>query len=171
MYTFTLLEESSIDMVMDLISRAIIYLNKRGIPQWDEVYPDIGTIRSDISSRTLHGFLDGERIVGILVLNEVQDPSYAGMNWKLQDDCPLILHRLCLDPDYQGKGLSKLMMKYVEEYAKSNGYRSVRLDAFMQNQISVGLYRSLGYSETGTVRFRKGMFYCFEKIMDQRILR
>ncbi len=41
-----------------------------------------------------------------------------------------------------------------------------RLDAFTLNHISLSLYRSLGFQDRGIVRFRKGLFICFEKTLD-----
>ena len=165
MHTIKPLEANSTDAIMKLIARATATLDEKGIPQWDEIYPDRTTIARDIDNGTLYGLLDEDTIAGILVLNENQDREYDDVTWELDDEKPLVLHRLCLSPDYQGKGLSKVMMGFVEDYARGNGYRSIRLDAFTLNPISLSLYRSLGFVARGEVRFRKGRFICFEKIL------
>jgi len=163
MYLFTKPDETIVPSVMKLITRAIARLDEMGIHQWDSIYPDEGTIKADIHKGTLHALMNKDKLAGILVLSEYQDPEYDEIQWEVPDTRPLILHRLCLDPEYQGKGISKLMMKHVEEFALENHYRSIRLDAFVENPISLKLYKSLGYSIRGTVNFRKGQFYCFEK--------
>ena len=165
MYHIDFAEETAIPHIMRLVSRCVERLNANGVYQWDEIYPDLATISQDVANRTLRGLFDDEKLAGILVLNENQSPEYAAIPWQLTDPAPLVVHRLCIDPDYQGKSLSKILMKYTEDYARANGYRSVRLDAFTNNPVSVNLYRSLDYVERGTVRFRKGPFYCFEKII------
>jgi len=165
MHTIKLLKADSTGEIMKLIARATATLDKKGIPQWDEIYPDRKTIARDIENETLYGLMDEDTIAGILVLNENQDKEYGEVAWDLDDEKPLVLHRLCLNPDYQGKGLSKVMMGFVEDYARVNGYRSIRLDAFTLNPISLSLYRSLGFAARGEVSFRKGRFICFEKIL------
>ena len=165
MHTIKLLKADSTGEIMKLIARATATLDEKGIPQWDEIYPDRKTIAHDIENGTLYGLMDEDTIAGILVLNENQDKEYGEVAWDLDDEKPLVLHRLCLNPDYQGRGLSKVMMGFVEDYARGNGYRSIRLDAFTLNPISLSLYRSLGFIARGEVSFRKGRFICFEKIL------
>jgi len=164
MYYFTKPDESIVPSVMELIKRAIKRLDEMGIHQWDSVYPDTKTIMADIEKGTLHALMKEDKLAGILVLSEYQDPEYNDIQWEVPDTRPLILHRLCLDPAYQGKGISKLMMNHVEEFAHENRYRSIRLDAFAENPISVKLYQSLGFTIRGIVHFRKGQFYCFKKM-------
>jgi GNAT superfamily N-acetyltransferase len=164
MYSFEILEERRADEVLRLIGRAVERLEALGIHQWDEIYPDEGTIRNDLAERTMRALFVETALAGILVLNERQDAEYADVPWELDDRKPLVLHRICLDPAWQGKGLSKLMMNYVDDHGRKSGYRSLRFDAFAENPISLGLYRSLGYSPRGTVRFRKGLFWCFERV-------
>jgi RimJ/RimL family protein N-acetyltransferase len=163
MYTFNVLESSREEEIMRLIGRSVARLEELGIHQWDEIYPDAGTIRKDLESGTMRGlFIDGV-LAGIFVLNEYQDREYSDVAWEIDDPRPLVFHRLCVDPDWQGKGLAKRILGYVDEYAQNHGYRSLRFDAFSENPISLGLYRALGYRERGQVRFRKGLFFCFEK--------
>ena len=167
MYLFNIPDTSIVPAVMKLLERATQRLDELGIHQWDSVYPDAGTITADIQNGTLHALMNGDKLAGILVLNEYQDPEYNDVQWAHTDEKPLILHRLCLDPDYQGKGISKLMMTHVEEYARKNNYQSIRLDAFAENWISLKLYESIGFSIQGMVHFRKGQFYCFEKSISE----
>jgi len=56
-------------------------------------------------------------------------------------------------------------MNFAEEYARSSGYSSIRLDAFLQNKAALKLYEKRGYENVGTVVFRKGVFNCYEKIL------
>lgn len=155
---------TEIDSVMKLINDAIIDMRAKGINQWDEVYPDIEVITEDISEGSLYGYYD-EGLKGIMVLNENQDYEYGEVGWELDDERPLVIHRLCIHPNYQGRGIAKTMVKFAESYACNNNYKSIRLDSFTQNEKACSLYRALGYKAVGTVYFRKGAFYCFEKIL------
>ncbi len=168
MYTIDFLDHSHIPSIMQLIERVIKRHAEQGIEQWDEIYPDAACFARDIGNHTQRGLFyhpasgDSE-LVGIVSINEYQDPEYDEVEWELDDPCPLLVHRLSLDPAWQGKGLASLLMNYVEEYARENGYASIRLDAYTGNQASLDLYTRLGYRVRGTVRYRKGLFVCFEK--------
>jgi ribosomal protein S18 acetylase RimI-like enzyme len=56
-------------------------------------------------------------------------------------------------------------MSFAEETAVTRGYDCIRLDAFTRNPAALALYESRGYRRAGTVHFRKGAFYCYEKAM------
>ena len=73
------------------------------------------------------------------------------------------VHRLMIHPDCQRRGLARHLMTFAEIAARRAGCGALRLDAFTGNAPSLGLYRGLGYEDVGAVRFRKGLFRCFEK--------
>ncbi len=146
---------------MCLIKEAIVEMEAHQIFQWDEIYPDIEKIRSDLSSACMYGWIEQSAIQGIIVLNEQQSPLYDQIVWKYNH--PLVIHRLCIRPGYQRKGLAKELVAFAEQYGRENKYASIRLDAFVQNPFAEKLYRKLSYEEQGIISFRKGDFYCFEK--------
>ncbi len=152
-----------VDQVITLMNEVVHKMESDNIFQWDDKYPDRQTIEDDIRNQTMYGYMDDGVLCGMIVLNEMQSPEYAHVNWKYKDDKPLVVHRLCVKPAYQGRGIATKLIIFSEEYAKERMYKNIRLDAFIQNPAAVGLYRKLNYTEVGVVEFRKGRFYCFEK--------
>lgn len=149
--------------IMEIIHNAIIDMEAKGIYQWDSIYPNDEVINNDLSNETLYVYEDGGIIKGIIVLNEYQDKEYEDMKWEFNSGKHLIIHRLCIDPKYQGQGIARLLVDYAERRGKALGYESIRLDAFVNNERACNLYKKLGYKAVGIVEFRKGKFYCFEK--------
>jgi ribosomal protein S18 acetylase RimI-like enzyme len=154
-----------IDRVMSLISDAVKDMETKGIYQWDEIYPDKTVMLADIASNSLYTARLDNNIAGIIAVNEIQSFEYQSIPWSNNPGNPLIVHRLCVHPKYQGRGLAKLLMNFAETYAGENKYDSIRLDAFVDNKAAVRLYDSMNYENKGTVKFRKGSFYCYEKIL------
>ena len=60
-------------------------------------------------------------------------------------------------------------LKFAEQYAEINKYTSIRLDAFSKNNRSLNLYEKNKYEKVGEVKFRKGLFYCYEKYISRDI--
>jgi ribosomal protein S18 acetylase RimI-like enzyme len=160
-----LVAPSEIDSVMVLVQEAIEKMEREGIHQWDEIYPTKERFLADIAVNSLFAARVGKMIAGVIVLNEIQSPEYGNIAWADKNGIPLIIHRLCVSPCFQGQGLAKKLMFFAEKYARKKKYSSIRLDAFVHNNISMGLYNSLEYQLQGSVKFRKGDFYCFEKIL------
>lgn len=133
------------------------------IDQWDDIYPDFNIIENDILEKQAYGYFDNEQLVGYIVCNEKFNKEYNDVDWKFHNNTPLIVHRLAVKSKFQGMGVAKRLMQFVEIKAKDDGYLTIRLDAFSSNPKAIGFYQGLGYRLAGQVDFRKGMFYCFEK--------
>lgn len=151
-----------LDSVMVLITDAIQDMEKVGVYQWDEVYPDRVVLAEDVTAELLYCVKSDGTIVGITALNDIQPSEYCGIHW-VDIGHALVIHRLCIKPSFQGKGLAKFLVQFAEEYAKEHGYSSIRLDAFTNNKKAIGLYDSSHYHRRGIVRFRKGDFYCLRE--------
>lgn len=152
--------------IIKIIEAATIDMNSKEIYQWDEIYPNKEVLIQDIEEGNLYvSQTEYSYIQGIIVLNEDQGEEYYALNWKYKTETPLVIHRLCIHPSYQGKGIAKILVKYGEEYGKEKGYDAIRLDAFIQNYSACNLYEGLGYRKVGIVTFRKGDFYCYEKLL------
>lgn len=153
--------------VMEMVTRCIAHMRANGIDQWDRVYPARADIDADAAAGNLFVAREGPTPVGMIVLNEEQAPEYAPLAWSLADPRPLVIHRLCVRPDWQGQGIAHRLMDFAEDYAARNGYRSVRLDTYLGNPRALALYRNRGYREAGMARFprRSRPFICCEKVL------
>lgn len=149
--------------ILTIIQDAVVDMESKGIHQWDDIYPDEELINNDLNGGNLYVYEDKESIKAIIVLNENQDREYESICWKCNSGKQLIVHRLCVDPRFQGQGIAQQLMIYTEEYGKGLQYESIRLDSFINNDRACKLYDKLGYTKVGIVSFRKGEFYCFEK--------
>jgi GNAT superfamily N-acetyltransferase len=152
-----------INEVMCLIKEVISEMENNGISQWDNLYPDYKIIFEDIHTEAMFGIFKNLELAGIVVLDKDQSPEYSSVEWELKSGNPLVMHRLCVRPKFQGQGIAKQLLKFSEQFANNNGYTSIRLDAFSGNPSALNLYENNGYLKRGTVTFRKGNFYCYEK--------
>jgi len=144
-------------------------LLENGVDQWNYDYPDFDTLKEDVENGENFVIGEGSKILASMVLNDKQDEQYTKIHWKHRNDKVLVIHRLGVHPDAQGRGLGKKMCLFAEEFARKHQYKSIRLDAYAGNFISNYMYHSLGYSQAnGYCYFRKKVipFYCYEKRID-----
>jgi ribosomal protein S18 acetylase RimI-like enzyme len=160
-----LAQTEDLSAVEGIFKNAINKMIQQNIFQWDEVYPNAGTLKNDITKKQMYKLIFDGAIASICVLNQEYDKEYRDGDWAYRGDNFVIVHRLCVNPEYQGRGFGTKTMVCVEEYAKNNGLQSIRLDTFSKNPAALKLYTSLGYKKTGEVNFRKGLFYLFEKVL------
>ena len=158
-------QASQVDVpeIVALIGSCVRDMESRQIHQWDGIYPSRSAIQQDVDSRTLNAAKENGKIIGIVVLNENQEPQYGEDPWSYLVEKVLVVHRLSVDPRHQRKGIAGRLMDFAEDQAKAQSYQAIRLDAFVENTAAVALYERRGYHKAGSVIFRKGLFYCFEK--------
>ncbi|HEY8908873.1 MAG TPA: GNAT family N-acetyltransferase [Desulfosporosinus sp.] len=137
------------------------------IEQWDEVYPNKEVFLNDIRNDSLYIAVsnNSEEIIACIVLNEYQDPEYREIKWKYDREKIAVIHRLMVHPKHEGKGIAQHLARFIEKLAKEKQYGAIRLDVFVKNPRAVSFYKKLGYEVTGVVSFRKGEFYCCEKLI------
>ena len=163
METIELVLPSELEKVLKIYKAAIQKMEEMQIFQWDEKYPDVLTIENDIKNKKLYGFFINDLLCGIQALDNIQPEEYKKINWHFSDNNPLVIHRLCVDPNYQNIGIARKLLLFSEVYSKKYNFKTIRLDAYAKNPISNTIYKKLDYIKRGIITFRKGDFICYEK--------
>ncbi len=151
--------------ICDLVKNAINTMIEQNILQWDEIYPNEEVLREDINKRQLYVGAADKQIAVIYVINQECDAEYKNGKWKYEDKPFCIIHRLCVNPLFQNKGVGRITLQHIEKEAEKMGFHAIRLDAFTKNPFALKLYDSFGYSRVGYADWRKGRFYLMEKYL------
>jgi ribosomal protein S18 acetylase RimI-like enzyme len=169
MIKIELAEITDIDRIMEIAKACAIDLITKNIFQWNEKYPSKEVFKKDIEKNTLYVCKNKLQITGCISICTDKDEEYENVKWITEDFKNLYLHRLAVHPEYQKKGIGKFIMDFAEEYAKLNGFRSIRLDTFSQNKRNNRFYKSRQYVQLGDIFFpmqSKFPFHCYEKIIN-----
>lgn len=139
------------------------------IYQWNELYPSKEVLQKDIVLQQLWKLEINHKIIGLIVLTEIEDVEYKNVQWLTKNHQNLYIHRLAVHPNFQQKGYAKKLMDFAENYAHKNNFISIRLDTFSQNKRNQKFYKKNNFTQLGSIYFPKQSeypFYCFEKIMN-----
>jgi|TARA_B100001094_G_scaffold211060_1_gene204924 ribosomal protein S18 acetylase RimI-like enzyme len=169
MIKIELAEITDIDRIMEITKACAIDLITKNIFQWNEKYPSKEVFKKDIEKNTLYVCKNKLQITGCISICTDKDEEYENVKWITEDFKNLYLHRLAVHPEYQKKGIGKFIMDFAEEYAKLNGFKSIRLDTFSQNKRNNRFYKSRQYVQLGDIFFpmqSKFPFHCYEKIIN-----
>ncbi|MDE6349410.1 MAG: GNAT family N-acetyltransferase [Treponemataceae bacterium] len=160
--------------VFDFVQNAVSVMIRQKIFQWDEIYPTYGDFERDIkngeafvveAAENQHGFEGRRKIAAVYVLNRECDEAYKTGKWQYGGDDYIVLHRFCVNPEFQHKGIGRNICAHILAQAKADGIKAVRLDVFTQNPYSRRLYEKLGFKTIGSADWRKGKFLLQEKIL------
>lgn len=97
--------------------------------------PDVSSgLAEDIAAHTVFvAELDG-RIAGCAIVSLTASSAH--------------LMNIAVDPDAKGKGLGRLLIEHVEDFARTSGAGDLRLATHVGMPENVALYSHLGWSET-----------------------
>ncbi|HCA10070.1 MULTISPECIES: GNAT family N-acetyltransferase [unclassified Chryseobacterium] len=149
-----------------IIQQSIERRKQDGSTQWQNGYPNMGTVESDIAK----GFgyvmtIDGEiAVYAALILND--EPAYSTIEgaW-LSDGEFVVVHRVAVDGKFAGQGMVKKLFDHIEDFTKSHEIQSIKVDTNYDNIAMLKILESKGYSYCGEVVLADGLRKAYEKII------
>lgn len=130
-------------------------------PKWEyQIYPSEYSVREMTEKKCQFMCKDENgKIVGAFVLNEDPQGAYENVKWSqpLERGEYMVCHTLAVDPVRQGNGVGKRIVDYCIEYAKSHGYKAIRLDVVPDNIPAMKLYEKCGMTYVGDVDLERGI--------------
>jgi len=160
---YRLAKETDIDKICSMTKNAIKVMENQQIFQWDDFYPTKADFLRDIQKQQLFVGLNNNDIAVIYALNRDCDTQYEKGSWKYPDSEYRVIHRLCVNPEYQNKGIAKITLLHIEKELSEMGVQTIRLDVYSRNSFALSLYHNNGYEKVGSADWRKGKFYLMEK--------
>lgn len=154
---------NDIEQIWNMVRNSIDVMERNNIFQWDDLYPAKEDFLKDIEKNQLYVGLANNHIVVVYALNQECEKEYENGNWKYKGESFYVVHRLCVNPNFQNKGIAKCTLLHIETQLKSKRIYVIRLDVFQNNPFAIRLYDSLGYSKVGYADWRKGRFFLLEK--------
>lgn len=154
------------DNIWNIIQQAIERRRIDGSTQWQDGYPNLGTVESDIEK----GFgyvmtVDGEiAVYTALILND--EPAYSTIDgaWLSNGEF-VVVHRVAVDEKFAGRGMVKKLFDLIEDFTKSKGIQSIKVDTNFDNTAMLKILDSKRYSYCGEVFLAGGMRKAFEKLI------
>lgn len=154
-----------IALIVALVRRVVPLMRAAGNLQWDDVYPNPEVFTRDVDlSQLWVAELDGQ-IAGVAAITTDQEPAYADVGWDIHE-LAIVVHRLAVDPAFQGRGVAIALMRQAEVVAVERGTRILRADTNTHNAATQRMFPKLGYQFAGEISldFRPGLrFLCYEK--------
>jgi len=161
--------QEDVAQVAEIFRRCTDFMIQQGIRQWNYTYPLVSHVALDVQNESAFLMESEDQIVAAITLDHTQDSQYKDIHWHINDRLPLVIHRLAVMPEFQGRGIAGTLCRFAEAVAKERSCRSIRLDAYSLNPSSNHLYVRLGYKRaSGVCYFHNNPvpFYCYDKIME-----
>ncbi|WP_292010568.1 GNAT family N-acetyltransferase [Chryseobacterium sp.] len=159
-------ESSDKEIIWIILQQAIERRRLDGSTQWQDGYPNQQTVESDIEKGFGYVLTVDDQVAVYTALIFNDEPAYSTIEgaW-LSDGEFLVIHRVAVLEEFAGQGLVKKLFELIEDFTKSKGVASIKVDTNYDNIAMLKILENLGYSYCGEVLLRGGMRKAFEKII------
>ena len=166
-YNFRKATLSEINPIWDILQQAIVRRKNDGSNQWQGGYPNLEVVQKDIEKESGYVLTEDEKIIGYIAVLINDEPEYEKLEgeWLTNDDF-VLFHRVAISENYLGKGLAKMMINYIEDFAVENNIKSIKADTNFDNDAMLNIFEKLGYKYCGQVHFRGNPRRAFEKVLN-----
>lgn len=165
-YTFRKAEPGELDTIWEILQQAIVRRKEDGSNQWQDGYPNPTVVKRDVAEDSGYVLVDGDDIIGYCALLINDEPAYDNIKgkWLTSGDF-VVFHRVAIAEKYLGKGMAKMMLGFIEEFASNKGVKSIKADTNYDNTGMLKIFEKFGYVYCGEVTFRGNPRKAFEKVL------
>jgi GNAT superfamily N-acetyltransferase len=165
--TFSIATDADAGAIASLRNAAAEHLTRKyGQGHWSSLSTERGVLR-DLSrpkfSRTLIA-RDGPTIIATLCL-QTKKPWAIDVAYFTAVKKALYLIGMAVHPDWQGKGVGRLILKEAEAQARAWPCDAIRLDAWNADAGAGPFYAKCGFRETGRVTYRQAPLVYYEMVL------
>ena len=158
------------ESIMNIIAQAQAYFKAQGIDQWQNNYPNLEVIQNDIRNGNSYVLVKDSEVVATAVLTFTTEASYESVydgQW-LSDQPYGVIHRIAVEHELKGLGLSSMVMKEMESICLAEGIHSLRVDTHEENLSMQKLLQKNGFIYCGHIYLTGGAKrVIFEKLLQQ----
>lgn len=159
---------TQIPQIWTILEHAIARRKADGSQQWQDGYPNIEVITKDISQNAGYVLMENQDIIGYVAVMINNEPEYDNIKgkWLTTSDF-VVFHRIAIGSTYLGKGFSKTILAFIEEFALQNNISSIKADTNFDNLAMLSLFKKLDYTYCGEVYFRGSARRAYEKVLSK----
>lgn len=129
---------------------------------WDNGYPDKELIEWDIERKGLYGVFDNEKLVAIAFAGQRNEDNEDNYTWQDTFEKRGTFARIGVAYEYQNKGIGSMLVKYILDTLKQQGFDGVRILVGTQNVNAIKLYKKFGFNNCGETEKYNHSYYLFE---------
>jgi GNAT superfamily N-acetyltransferase len=167
-YQFRQAKYSEASQIWQILKDAIKRRKEDGSNQWQDGYPNMEVVKSDIEKKIGFVLTQNDTIIGYSAVIINDEPDYINIDGKwLSDQDFVVYHRVAISEGLLAKGMAKKMMKLIEQYALSKNIYSLKADTNHDNIPMMKIFEKLGYTFCGIVYIRQSPRRAYEKVLEK----
>ena len=129
---------------------------------WDNNYPSKELILYDIEREGLWGVVDNNQLIAICFAGQRCEDGEETFTWKETFNKRGTFARIGVSPKYQNKGVATLLLTFILQELKNQGFDGVRILVGTNNKNALKLYSKFHFNICGTTERYNHEYYLLE---------
>lgn len=165
-YIFRKAEEKEILPIWQIVKEAIEKRRQEGSTQWQDGYPNVETIKNDLSNKNAYVVVINKEVIAYASIIKNDEPAYEEIKgkWLTTGDF-MVVHRVAVANKAARQGIATYIFKEAERLVISKNVRSIKVDTNFDNVAMLHILEKLGYTYCGEVQMRGASRMAFEKVL------
>jgi GNAT superfamily N-acetyltransferase len=153
-------------IIWQILQQAIEQRKKDGSEQWQNGYPNEGTVYDDIQNGHAYVLINHEIVIAYAAIIFGEEPAYNNIkgNWLTYNDYAVI-HRVATAESQKGKGVASQLFKLIEDLCLQQEVYSIKVDTNFDNIPMMKILDKLQYTYCGEIFFGGAPRRAYEKII------
>lgn len=135
---------------------------------WRPPVPDYDKLKEELDHSFLYMIRKNHISIGILAFTKEKPNSYNKIKWKSESGNELLIKRIAIAPNWLSDELKSNVKNFIDNYARENNFKSVRLNVYTTNQEMNTFYKDLGFESRSSLKEDdfENLFNYYEKVIE-----
>ena len=146
-------DKEYVNAIYRILLRCGLHMLGQGLFHWIKPYP----------KRAIANNCNSNKVV--IVKDKTSGKFTSTFQMSIKDNNVLHVRKIATDPHFEGKGIGKKNMRYMEEYASVHGCTKISLDVYKKSMHAVHFYKKCGLVIVGETKARFFSEYIMENVL------
>lgn len=165
-FNFRVARATDTDRIWEIIQQAKAQMRRENKQQWDEFYPAMEHIMTDLSNGYAYVLCADGTVVAYAAVVFNGEPTYNSIDGKWLSDLPyVVVHRLAVGDEMKHKGIAVIVMQEIEKLSIHKGVHSFKVDTNFDNRGMQKVLAKCGFDYCGEIFFQGDSRMAYEKLI------
>jgi len=156
--------------IMVIIADAKKHLAAQKIEQWQNGYPNLAQVESDIKNGESYVLVNKQsKVIATAMFTTQKEPTYKVIEgkWKVDENQVYgVIHRMAIKASFRKLGLAAQLFNSFHQQLNKQKIQSLKIDTHEENVGMQSLIKKLGYQYCGVIYTNYGdKRMAFEKVL------
>jgi GNAT superfamily N-acetyltransferase len=157
---------SDAQTIWEILQAAILQRKNDGSTQWQNGYPNEGTVANDIQQGYGYVIEENNMIIAYAAIVFGDEPTYEVINGAWLSNQPyVVVHRVATAFNLKGKGIATHLFLCIEKLAAEKNIFSIKVDTNFDNIPMLKIMDNLNYTYCGEIFVSGSPRRAYEKLL------